>query len=150
MTHLVLLLCKREAFVAPPPPPPKREKNNLCKCELFWALCCKQKFPSHRHKLCKFNLSSVLNFYVADFFSNPGKLLLCSWWSVGKKPLMSSEVHHHGGFPMFGVQMHCAGVIEFEHFLLRKLDLRNWGGCILDISEKLAMNRVLWELFYNF
>ncbi len=64
---------------------------------------------------------------------------------------MSSEVHHQGGFPMFGVQMHCVGVIEFEHFLLLKIvNLTNWGGCILDISEKLAMNRVLWELFYNF
>jgi hypothetical protein len=52
---------------------------------------------------------------------------------------------------MFGVQMHSAGVIEFEHFLLLKIvKLRNWRGCILDISEKLAMNRVLWELFYNF
>ncbi len=60
-------------------------------------------------------------------------------------------MHHQGGFPMFGVQMHSAGVIEFEHFLLLKIvKLRNWCGCILDISEKLAMNRVLWELFYNF
>jgi len=65
----------------------------LCKCELFWALCCKQKFPSHKHKLCEFNLSSVLNFYVAYFRSNLGNLLLCSWWSVEKKPLMSSGVH---------------------------------------------------------
>jgi hypothetical protein len=52
---------------------------------------------------------------------------------------------------MFGVQMHCVGVIEFEHFLLLKIvNSRNWGGCILDISEKLAMNRVLWVLFYKF
>ncbi len=61
----------------------------LCKCELFWAQCCKQKFPSHKHNLCKFNLSSVLNFYIAYFLSKPGNLLLCSWWSVEKKPLMS-------------------------------------------------------------
>ncbi len=47
--------------------------------------------------------------------------------------------------------MHCVGVIEFEHFLLLKIvNSRNWGGCILDISEKLAMNRVLWVLFYKF
>jgi len=69
-----------------------------------------------------------LNFYVAYFLSKPGNLLLCSWWSVEKKPLMSSEVHHQGGFQMFGVQMHGVGGIELEHFLLLKIvNLRNWG-----------------------
>jgi hypothetical protein len=50
VTHLVLLWCKHEAFVAPPPPPPRPppKGKNMCKCELFWALCCKQKFPSQR------------------------------------------------------------------------------------------------------
>jgi hypothetical protein len=52
---------------------------------------------------------------------------------------------------MLGVQMQCVGVIEFEHFLLLKIvNLTNWGGCILDISEKLAMNRVYGSYFYKF
>jgi hypothetical protein len=78
-----------------------------------------------------------LNFYVAYFLSNPGNLSCCALGGVlKKKPLISSRVHHQGGFPMFGVQMHCAGIIEFEHSLLLKIvNLRNWGECILDISE---------------